>query len=142
MNQARFQYLHDSNNQTPQYSPFTGGGNPAGCLLLVPPCEVSVLGAFTGGGNSTGKVIDTEDHYELQNYTSISLGKNFIRFGGRLRDVDESNSSIRNSNGIFTFPSLALYQSAEQALQSCAGQSGCEAAGAEPVPDRYRNSPR
>ncbi|MGA9055116.1 MAG: carboxypeptidase regulatory-like domain-containing protein [Terriglobia bacterium] len=113
VNQARFQYLHDSSNQTPQYSAFTGGGNPAGCLLQVPPCEVSVLGAFTSGGDSMGKVIDTEDHYEFQNYTSISLGKNFIRFGGRLRDVDESNSSIAYSNGMFTFPSLAAYQAAQ-----------------------------
>jgi hypothetical protein len=114
VNQARFQYLHESNTQTPQ--------------SLLP--AVSVPGAFTGGGNSMGKVIDTEDHYEFQNYTSISLGKNFVRFGGRLRDVDESNSSAGNFNGTFTFPSLALYQSAEQALQSCAGQSGCEATGA------------
>jgi hypothetical protein len=117
VNQTRFQYLHDSSNQTPQYSPFTGGGTAAGCLLLVPPCEVSVLGAFTSGGNSMGKVIDTQDHYELQNYTSISLGKNFIRFGGRLRDVDESNSSTGNFNGTFTFPSLNAYQITEQNLQ-------------------------
>jgi hypothetical protein len=114
VNQARFQYLHDSNTQTPQ--------------SLLP--MVSVQGAFWGGGNSMGKNIDTEDHYEFQNYTSVSLGKNFIRFGGRLRDVDESNSSATNFNGTFTFPSLALYQSAEQALQSCAGQTGCKAAGA------------
>jgi hypothetical protein len=113
VNQARFQYLHDGSNQTPQ------GLQPT----------VMVLGAFTAGGNSTGKVTDTEERYELQNYTSVSLGKNFIRFGGRLRDVDESNSSIQNANGIFTFPSLALYQSAAQALQNCAGQSGCEAPG-------------
>jgi hypothetical protein len=117
VNQIRFQYLHDSNTQTPQYSAFTGGGNPAGCLLQVPPCEVSVLGAFTGGGNSTGNAIDTQDHYELQNYTSVSLGKSFMRFGGRLRDVDESNSSIQNANGIFTFPSLNAYQMTEQNLQ-------------------------
>jgi hypothetical protein len=127
VNQTRFQYLHDSSNQTPQYSAFTGGGTPDGCLLLVPPCEVAVLGAFTGGGNSTGKVTDTQDHYELQNYTSISLGKNFVRFGGRLRDVDESNSSIQNANGIFTFPCLLArtgsapcpnsYQITEQNLQ-------------------------
>ena len=101
VNQTRFQYLHDSNNQTPQ--------------SLQP--TVSVLGAFTSGGNSMGKVIDTQDHYELQNYTSISLGKNFIRFGGRLRDVDESNSSTGNFNGTFTFPSLNAYQITEQNLQ-------------------------
>jgi hypothetical protein len=116
VNQTRFQYLHDSNNQTPQD--------------LQP--TISVLGAFTGGGNSTGKSIDTQDHYELQNYTSISLGKNFVRVGGRLRDVDELNSSTGNFNGTFTFPSLNAYQTAEQSLQQCmaAGKTGCEASGA------------
>jgi hypothetical protein len=116
VNQTRFQFLHDSETQTPQYSAFTGGGTPAGCLLQVPPCQISVLGAFTGGGNSSGKALDTEDHYELQNFTSVSLGKNFIRFGGRLRDVDESNSSAANFNGVFTFPSLTAYQITEQDL--------------------------
>jgi hypothetical protein len=114
VNQVRFQYVHDSNNQTPQsFQP-----------------TVSVLGAFTNGGNSMGKGADTEERYELQNYTSITLGKNFMRFGGRLRDVNESNSSTGNFNGTFTFPSLQAYQSAEQALQKCAGQNGCEATGA------------
>jgi hypothetical protein len=114
VNQTRFQYLHDSSNQTSQ--------------SLLP--AVSVLGAFTGGGNSMGKIIDVQDHYELQNYTSVTVGKNFVRFGGRLRDVDESNISTTNFNGTFTFPSLQAYQATEQALQNCAGQSGCEAPGA------------
>jgi hypothetical protein len=132
LNQFRFQYLHDSSTQTPQYSAFTGGGNPAGCLLLVPPCEVSVLGAFTGGGNSTGKVIDTQNHYEFQNLTSFFLGKHTLVVGGRLRDVQDSNTSNANFNGTFTFPSLAAYQTAELALQSCTGEGGsaCEVSGA------------
>jgi hypothetical protein len=117
VNQTRFQYLHDSNTQTPQYSTFTGGGTPAGCLLQQQPCQISVLGAFTGGGSSSGKVLDTEDHYELQNFTSVSLGKNFVRFGGRLRDVEESNTSAANFNGVFTFPSLTAYQITEQDLK-------------------------
>jgi hypothetical protein len=117
VNQTRFQYLHDSSTQTPQYSAFTGGGTPAGCLLQVPPCQISVLGAFTGGGSSMGKSLDTEDHYELQNFTSVSLGKNFVRFGGRLRDVDQSNTSTANFNGVFTFPSLTAYQITEQDLK-------------------------
>ena len=142
VNQARFQYLHDSSTQTPQYSSFTGGGNPGGCLLLVPPCEVSVLGAFTGGGNSSGKVIDTEDRYEFQNYTSISLGKNFIRFGGRLRDVEESNSSIRKRQ-------RHLYVSFAGAVSICRASAArlrrtewVRSAGGQPVPDRYWKFPR
>jgi uncharacterized membrane protein YgcG len=116
VNQARFQYLHDSSTQTAQF--------------LQP--TVYVLGAFLGGGNSTGKTIDTQDHYEFQNYTSITLGKNFVRFGGRLRDVEESNSSTGNFNGTFTFPSLYAYQTAEQSRQACtvAGGTGCEVSGA------------
>jgi hypothetical protein len=117
VNQTRFQYLHDGNSQTPQYSAFTGGGTPAGCLLQVPPCQISVLGAFYAGGSSMGKSLDTQDHYELQNYTSVSLGKNFIRFGGRLRDLDESNNSTSSFNGTFTFPSLTAYQITEQDLK-------------------------
>jgi hypothetical protein len=58
------------------------------------------------------------------------VGKNFVRFGGRLRDLDESNISTANFNGTYTFQSLGAYQAAEQALQKCAGQSGCEAPGA------------
>jgi hypothetical protein len=132
LNQFRFQYLHDSSTQTPQYSAFTGGGTPAGCLLLVPPCEISVLGAFTGGGNSTGKVIDTQDHYEFQNLTSFFLGKHTLVVGGRLRDLQDSNTSDANFNGTFTFPSLNAYQAAEQALQTCTGEGGtaCEVSGA------------
>jgi hypothetical protein len=132
LNQFRFQYLHDSSNQTPQYSAFTGGGTPAGCLLQVPPCEVYVLGAFTGGGSSAGKVIDTQDHYEFQNLTSFFLGKHTLVVGGRLRDLQDSNSSSGNFNGTFTFPTLNAYQAAQQALQACTveGGSGCEVSGA------------
>ena len=105
VNQTRFQYLHDSSNQTPQN--------------LQP--TISVLGAFTGGGNSMGKIIDTQDHYELQNYTSISLGKNFVRFGGRLRDVDESNSSNRKlQRHVYVSFARTPYQTTEQtSKQAC-----------------------
>jgi hypothetical protein len=117
LNQFRFQYLHDISNQTPQYSAFTGGGTPAGCLLLASPCEISVMGAFTGGGNSSGISTDTQDHYEFQNLTSFFLGKHTLVVGGRLRDVQDSNTSHANFNGTFTFPTLDAYQITEQNLQ-------------------------
>jgi hypothetical protein len=44
------------------------------------------------------------------------VGKNFVRFGGRLRDLDESNISTQSFNGMFTFPSLTAYQITEQNL--------------------------
>ena len=51
-----------------------------------------VQGAFTGGGSSQGISIGNQDHYELQNYTSIAHGKHFIKFGGRLRGTQYSST--------------------------------------------------
>jgi hypothetical protein len=115
LNQFRFQYLHDVSDQTVQ------NFEPA----------IFVLGAFTGGGNSSGTSSDTQDHYEFQNLTSFFFGKHTLVVGGRLRDVQDSNTSIANFNGTFTFPSIAAYQTAELALQSCTGEGGsdCEVSG-------------
>jgi hypothetical protein len=116
VNDVRLEFAHDSSNQIP----------------LSQDATLMVQGAFTGGGNSQGKVLDTENHLEIQNLTSISSGKHYFTFGGRLRDVNEWNSSIGNFNGTFTFPSLGAYQTAETTLLACqqAGQSACQAAGA------------
>jgi hypothetical protein len=136
VNQARFQYLHDSEQQTPVNLALNGDSNligpPIGCLLLAQPCQVSVQGAFYAGGSNSGKSIDTENHYEFQNFTSISLGKNFVRFGGRFRDLDEVNSSTGNFNGTFTFPSLAAYQVTRQGLQAGWTAAQIAAAGGGP----------
>jgi len=113
-NQTRFQYLHESSDQTPQ---------------SVAPM-LNVIGAFNGGGSSGGTNLDYEDHYEVQNLTSISLGKHSVIFGARLRDLTESNTTSSGFNGTFTFKSLAAYQATELVLQQCAGQPGCEASGA------------
>ncbi len=122
VNQARFQYLHDSSYQAPVNLSLSGTsnliGSPIGCLLLAQPCQVSAFGAFTGGGNNAGTSTDIENHYEFQNYTSITLGKNFVRFGGRLRDVDETISSTSSFNGSFAFPSLTAYQITRQGLEA------------------------
>ena len=101
LNQFRFQYLHDDANTTPQ--------------SLQP--TISVIGAFTGGGNSSGVSSDAQNHYEFQNLTSFFLGKNTLVVGGRLRDLQDSNTSNANFNGTFTFPSLNAYQITEQNLQ-------------------------
>ena len=116
LNQFRFQYLHDDTDQTAQ--------------ILQP--TISVLGAFMGGGNASGVSSDTQNHYEFQNLTSFFLGKHTLVVGGRLRDLQDSNTSDANFNGTFTFPSLNAYQAAEQALTACTegGGTACEEAGA------------
>jgi len=122
VNQARFQYLHDSSYSAPVNLSLSGSsnliGSPIGCMLLAQPCQISAAGAFTGGGNTTGVQTDSEDHYEFQNYTSITLGKHFVRFGGRLRDNEESTSSTSSFNGFFAFPSLTAYQITRQGVQA------------------------
>jgi hypothetical protein len=116
VNDLRFEFVHDSNSQIP--------------LSLDP--TIQVIGAFTGGGSSQGKVLDTQDHHEVHDLASISLGKHYLTFGGRLRDVNVWDSSSGNFNGYFTFPSLDSYQSAELSLLACktAGQTGCQVGGA------------
>jgi Carboxypeptidase regulatory-like domain/TonB dependent receptor len=93
INETRFEYIRDRDNQTPLFTTPT----------------ITVQGAFTGGGNNEGAVQDAQDHYELQNYTTASLGTHAIRFGGRLRAVREANSSTAGFNGNYTYSSLDNY---------------------------------
>ena len=106
VNETRFQYIRDSDNQFP--------------LSTAP--ELIVQGAFTGGGSSQGTVVSNQDHYELQNYTSIAHGKHFIKFGGRLRGTLYSSTQDSGFNGSYNFSSLTAYQITEVGLQE--GLSG------------------
>ncbi len=94
INETRFQYIRDSDTQTP--------------LSLDPSLVVS--GAFVGGGSSLGTSISNQDHYELQNFTSIAKGKHFIKFGGRLRGTLDSSNEDSGFNGSYTFASFNAYQ--------------------------------
>ncbi len=101
VNETRFQYIRDSSDQNP--------------LSTAP--TLNVLGAFNGGGSPEGRVVSNQDHYELQNYTSIAHGHHFIKFGGRLRGTLYSSNENSNFNGAYTFPSLNAYQITEVGLQ-------------------------
>src|ERR1700733_14910790 len=94
VNETRFQYLDDASYQTP---------NSIAPAVIVPF-------EFQSGGSSLGNIIDHQKHYELQNYTSIAFGKHFLKFGGRLRDLRETNRATSNFNGTFIFPSLAPFE--------------------------------
>ncbi|MFZ0797522.1 MAG: carboxypeptidase regulatory-like domain-containing protein [Terriglobales bacterium] len=87
INETRFQYLRDNSNQNP----------------LSTAVGINVQGAYTTGGAASGTQIDHQDHYELQNYTSIAQGNHFLKFGGRLRAVHEVNTSGAGFNGTYTF---------------------------------------
>jgi hypothetical protein len=71
---------------------------------------LSVQGSFTTGGSAGQSSSVHDDHYEVQNYTSVAMAKNFIRFGGRLRADREAENTQSNTNGTFVYTSLANYQ--------------------------------
>ena len=67
---------------------------------------ITVAGTFTTGGASVQNTSDHQDHFEVQNYTSLALKKNFIRFGGRLRTNREAQYAAGGTNGSFTYANL------------------------------------
>lgn len=88
VNETRFQYIRDKTSQT--------------ALNLDP--QINVLESFIGGGSSVGQGgFNSDNRYELQNYTSITHNTHTIRFGGRVRAVQLSTASYTNFNGVFTF---------------------------------------
>ena len=88
INETRFQYIRDDQSNAPN--------SPGLAAINVP-------GAFNAGGNPTGITSDATNLYELQNYTSWSAGKHFVKFGGRLRASQDTNTSYTNFNGIVTY---------------------------------------
>jgi len=118
INETRFQYLRDNSDQTPVTTPLQT--LPTG---FTTGASINVIGAFSGGRTSSGVQNDHQDHYELQNYTSISQGNHFVKFGGRLRAVHDVNTSSAGFNGAFTFPSITDYVNAVNALAAGAKQT-------------------
>ncbi len=90
INETRFEYEREHTADTP---------------LSTAPL-VSVSGVFSSGGNGAQNVSDHSDHWEVQNYTSVQLKKNFLRLGGRLRVNREASSPVQNTNGSFTYACL------------------------------------
>jgi len=90
VNETRFQYLRENDTQN---------------ALSTDP-TINVRGAFGGGGNSQGTIIDHENHYEVQNYTSVIHGNHTSKFGARVRVLSLENFSTSSFNGTFTFSSL------------------------------------
>ncbi len=73
VNETHFQYLHNTSSQTP-FSALAA---------------INVEGAFLGGGSGSGTSADTQNHYEVQNYTSWVLKNHFLKFGARLRELQD-----------------------------------------------------
>lgn len=64
---------------------------------------IAVAGNFTGGGASSGTSNSHGDHFELQNFTTMSIGSQAIKFGAWLRDDREALNAFGNRNGTLVF---------------------------------------
>ena len=101
VNETRFQYLRENSSQSP---------------ISTDP-TINVRGAFGGGGNNQGTINDRENHYEVQNYTSVLHGNHTMKFGARVRALQTDSYSTSSFNGTFIFSSLDQYQAVECSLQ-------------------------
>ncbi len=94
VNETHFQYLRDGETQISQ------SALPA----------VIVQGEFTAGGNSAQNVLALTNHYELQNYTQWVRGNHTVKFGVRLRQNSDSNSSKGGFNGTYIFSTIGSFE--------------------------------
>ncbi|MGA2727519.1 MAG: carboxypeptidase regulatory-like domain-containing protein [Terracidiphilus sp.] len=117
VNETRFQYLRDTGTDT--------------SVSSAP--QVQVPGYFASGGSSSQFSEDHTDHYELWNETTMSVGTQALKFGMRLRNNRDSNSTNSNFNGTFSFSSPDSYQLLLSDL--AAGDTFAEIAAACAVPN-------
>ena len=87
VNETRIEYRRQINKDTP---------------LNTDPTLI-VSGNFTGGGATGQFSTDHQDHFELQNYTTMSLGRHALKFGAWLRDNRDATSAYSNHNGTLVF---------------------------------------
>jgi Carboxypeptidase regulatory-like domain/TonB dependent receptor len=86
VNETRFQYTRIYTSQIGNLQP-----------------EVNVTGAFTSGGANEGTNLDTREHFELQNNTSILHGAHTFRYGVRARRESDKSLSPNGFGGQFFF---------------------------------------
>lgn len=96
VNETRFQYLRDLST--------------ASSLGAAP--FVSVPGYFSNGNSTSQTERDHTDHLELQNLTTMTAGAQTIKFGTRLRDNRDANTTNTYFNGSFNFSSVSDYVNA------------------------------
>lgn len=102
VDETRFEYRRANSSSSPVSS--APGFGPAGSAP-----SFSVPRVFSAGGNSGQTSSTHSDHFELQNYLTLSEGKQAIKIGAWLRDDREAQSTDSNFNGGFTFPSITAF---------------------------------
>ena len=142
VNETRFEYRRSDETATPlsTYPTF-------GVLASTAP-GYSVPGEFSGGGSGTLPSSSHRDHFELQNFTTMTIGPQAIKFGTWLRDNREASSNVGNIYGSFIFPSVAAFvdtwngiQSGETIAQIKAACPVTQAGGCLPIKLNYTTGP-
>ncbi len=87
INETHFQLYHQESNELSN--------------SLLPAINVS--GAFNAGGAQIGTYVNTQNNYELNNYTTVSGGAHTWKFGVRVRAVTINNFSPQNFGGSYSF---------------------------------------
>jgi len=87
INETRFQYSHNHSLQN---------GNST-----IPGINVS--SSFNGGGSQVGQAHNTNQRWELNNFTQIQHGMHTFKFGGRVRGVKIDDTSPNNFGGNWVF---------------------------------------
>ncbi len=88
---------------------------------------VLVAGAFNGGGAQTGRFTNTENNYELQNYTTISGGAHTWKFGVRTRAETINNFTPSNFGGTYNFyGGTGLLPDSDGAYTGMPAVAGCD----------------
>lgn len=91
INETRFQFDRERS---------TSGGDISAPVI-------TVRDAFTGGGSGAGTRRNTTTRFELQNYTSFTLGLHSLKAGARVRSVRISDLSEQGFNGSYVFAGQA-----------------------------------
>jgi hypothetical protein len=87
INESRFQFTHNRNEQT--------GSNS------IPALDVS--GSFGSGGSQVGHSVSERKSWELSNFTAKQHGTHAIKFGGRVRHIEVDDTNEGNFGGSWTF---------------------------------------
>ena len=121
INETKFQYIRRRGSQT------SSDGSPT----------IRVNDAFTGGGANIGNAYNNDDRFEVQNFTTVVRGNHLVKFGGRFRRVDITDSSPNNFAGTFTFTTLEQYRNTILGMAG-ARPTQFSIAGGEPVAEVNR----
>src|SRR5262249_19036341 len=87
INETRFQYMRTLSSNT--------GDNTIPSLI--------VQSAFSSGGAQIGNSGATINRVELTNTTTYTQGTHVFRWGGRIRQSFDSNISVNNFGGTYSF---------------------------------------